>query len=148
MGIKISYITEFAYNNSNQSIIQMAPYEALYGRKHKSPMCWIELGERSPIGLEIVDQTSQQIEFIRVRSQISIFYKDFLFNSFIHTCRTREQVIEKTEQPEFHLPLAKSTLFCFLASDHEFCIQPSKIKCFLNFAIKNHETACNPIPLI
>ena len=37
---------EFAYNNSYQSSIQMAPYEALYGRKCRSPVGWFEVGDR------------------------------------------------------------------------------------------------------
>jgi len=58
-------LAEFAYNNSYQSSICMAPFEALYGRKCRSPLCWTELNERSLIGPEIVDQTSKQIERIR-----------------------------------------------------------------------------------
>ena len=37
---------EFSYNNSYHSSIKMAPYEALYGRKCRSPLCWDEIGER------------------------------------------------------------------------------------------------------
>jgi hypothetical protein len=58
-------LAEFAYNNSYQSSICMAPFEALYGRKCRSPLCWTKLSERSIIGPEIVDQTSKQIENIR-----------------------------------------------------------------------------------
>ena len=58
-------LAEFAYNNSYQSSIGMAPFEALYGRKCRSPLCWTELSERSITGPEIVDQTSRQIENIR-----------------------------------------------------------------------------------
>ncbi|RVW60606.1 Retrovirus-related Pol polyprotein from transposon 17.6 [Vitis vinifera] len=36
-------LAEFAYNNSYQSSIGMAPYEALYGRPCRSPLCWIEM---------------------------------------------------------------------------------------------------------
>ena len=36
-------LVEFVYNNSFQSSIGMAPYEALYGRKFKTPLCWTEL---------------------------------------------------------------------------------------------------------
>ncbi|KAK8609418.1 hypothetical protein V6N13_061867 [Hibiscus sabdariffa] len=36
-------LAEFAYNNSYQASIRMAPYEALYGRKCRTPICWIEL---------------------------------------------------------------------------------------------------------
>ena len=38
-------LAEFSYNNSYQSSIQMAPFEALYGRKCRSPICWFEVGE-------------------------------------------------------------------------------------------------------
>ncbi|XP_054793980.1 uncharacterized protein LOC129299530, partial [Prosopis cineraria] len=58
-------LAEFAYNNSYHSSIHMAPYEALYGRKCRSPLCWTELSERSIIGPDIVDQTTQKIEMIR-----------------------------------------------------------------------------------
>ena len=37
-------LVEFAYNNSYQESIQMAPYEALYGRPCRSSLCWIEVG--------------------------------------------------------------------------------------------------------
>ncbi|KAI9159726.1 hypothetical protein LWI28_001338 [Acer negundo] len=45
---------EFFYNNSYQSTIRMAPYEALYERKCRSPIHWDEVGERKVLGLEIV----------------------------------------------------------------------------------------------
>ena len=38
---------EFAYNNSYQASMQMAPSEALYGRPCRSPLCWTEVGESS-----------------------------------------------------------------------------------------------------
>ena len=40
-------LVEFAYNNSYQASIQMAPYEALYGRPRRSPICWTEVGDSS-----------------------------------------------------------------------------------------------------
>ena len=40
-------LIEFAYNNSYQASIQMAPFEALYGRKCGSPLCWLELSEKN-----------------------------------------------------------------------------------------------------
>ena len=36
-------LMEFAYNNSYQSSISMAPYEALYGRKCRTPVYWTDL---------------------------------------------------------------------------------------------------------
>ena len=45
----------------------MAPYEALYGRKCQSPLCWTELSERKFYGPDLIDQTSEQIKTIRKR---------------------------------------------------------------------------------
>ena len=39
-------LMEFAYNNSYQASIEMTHYEALYGRKCRTPVCWDEVGER------------------------------------------------------------------------------------------------------
>ena len=60
-------LVEFAYNNSYQASIQMAPYEALYGRKCRSPICWDDIGERKMLGPEIVQHTVDKIQLIRER---------------------------------------------------------------------------------
>ena len=64
-------LMEFAYNNSYQTSIGMAPYEALYGRKCRTPVCWDEVGERKLIGPEIVQITSEKIQLIRQRLKIA-----------------------------------------------------------------------------
>ena len=46
-------MAEFAYNNSYQESIAMAPYEALYGRKCRSPIHWSEVGERVALGPDV-----------------------------------------------------------------------------------------------
>ena len=51
-------LVEFAYNNSYQASIQMAPYEALYGRPCRSPICWTEVGESSITGPDLIRDTS------------------------------------------------------------------------------------------
>ena len=43
-------LVEFVYNNNYQASIKMAPYEALYGRRCISPLCWDVVGERSLVG--------------------------------------------------------------------------------------------------
>ena len=58
---------EFAYNNSYQASIGMAPYEALYGRPCRKPTCWLEAGESSLFGPEIVQETIEKIQLIRER---------------------------------------------------------------------------------
>ena len=60
-------MVEFAYNNSYQASIQMAPFEALYGRKCRSPICWDDVGEWKLLGPEIVQQTVDKIRVIRER---------------------------------------------------------------------------------
>ena len=47
----------------------MAPYDALYGRKCRSPLCWEEVGERKLLGLEIIQMTSEKINLICKRLQ-------------------------------------------------------------------------------
>ena len=58
---------EFANNNSFQSSIGMAPYEALYGQKCRTPMCWTELNEHKMIGSDIVKDTEEKVQVIRKR---------------------------------------------------------------------------------
>ncbi|CAA0812459.1 Unknown protein, partial [Striga hermonthica] len=58
---------EFAYNNSYHSSIQMAPYEALYGRKCRSPLYWDDVGERQVLGPKMIEETAEQVELIRQR---------------------------------------------------------------------------------
>ena len=58
-------LVEFAYNNSYQASIQMAPYEALYGRPCRSPICWTEVGESSITGLDLIRGTSEKVGMIR-----------------------------------------------------------------------------------
>ena len=58
---------EFAYNNSFQSIIGMAPYEALYVRKCRTPVCWTELNEHKVTGPDIVKDTEEKVQVIRER---------------------------------------------------------------------------------
>ena len=58
-------LIEFSYNNSYHTSIQCAPFEALYGRKCRSPLCWLEAGERSWIKLPIVQETTDKIATIK-----------------------------------------------------------------------------------
>ena len=60
-------LVEFAYNNSYQASIQMAPYEALYGRPCRSPLCWTEVGDSSITGPDLIRDTSEKVSLIRQR---------------------------------------------------------------------------------
>ena len=59
-------LIEFVYNSSYHASIEMAPYEALYGRKCRSPLCW-EVGKRQLTGLELVQITSEKVPIIQQR---------------------------------------------------------------------------------
>ena len=60
-------LVEFAYNNSYRASIQMAPYEALYGRPCRSPLCWTEVGESSITGPDLIRDTSDKVSLIQHR---------------------------------------------------------------------------------
>ena len=57
-------LVEFTYNNSYQASIQMVPYEALYGRSYRSPVCWTEVGDRHSTSLDLVRDTSEKVGLI------------------------------------------------------------------------------------
>ncbi|KAA0054783.1 pol protein [Cucumis melo var. makuwa] len=63
------HLMEFAYNNSYQATIGMAPFEALYGKCCRSPVCWGEVGEQSLMGPELIQSTNEAIQKIRSRMQ-------------------------------------------------------------------------------
>ena len=65
-------LIEFAYNNSYQQTIGMAPYEALYGRKCQTPLYWNEVGERQIVAVENVpwiEDAYMKVKRIRQRIQ-------------------------------------------------------------------------------
>ncbi|GJQ98606.1 putative reverse transcriptase domain-containing protein [Tanacetum coccineum] len=60
-------LAEFSYNNSYHSSIRCAPFEALYGRKCRSPVLWAEIGDSGLIGPELVQETTDKVVVIRDR---------------------------------------------------------------------------------
>ncbi|GKD63717.1 putative reverse transcriptase domain, ribonuclease H-like domain, aspartic peptidase domain protein [Tanacetum coccineum] len=62
-------LVEFSYNNSYYANIKAAPFEALYGRKCRSPICWAEVGDVQLTGPEIIHETTEKIVQIRQRLQ-------------------------------------------------------------------------------
>ena len=64
-------LMEFAYNNSYQSSIGMAPYEALYGQRCRTLVCWTELNEHKVIGPDIVKDTKEKVQVIRQRLKVA-----------------------------------------------------------------------------
>ncbi|KAG8474947.1 hypothetical protein CXB51_031657 [Gossypium anomalum] len=58
-------LVEFAYNNSYQTSLKMAPYEALYGRKCRTPLYWTELKENQIYGVDLIKETEEKVKVIQ-----------------------------------------------------------------------------------
>nr|GEW36500.1 reverse transcriptase domain-containing protein [Tanacetum cinerariifolium] len=71
-------LVEFSYNNSYHASIKAAPFEALYGRKCRLPVCWTEVGEAQILGPELIQETTKKIVQIkqRIRSLDGLHFDD------------------------------------------------------------------------
>ncbi|GJW10031.1 putative nucleotidyltransferase, ribonuclease H [Tanacetum coccineum] len=58
-------LVEFAYNNSWHASIKCAPFEMLYGRKCRAPICWDQVGERILEGPEMIEVTNEKVAVAR-----------------------------------------------------------------------------------
>jgi transposase InsO family protein len=58
-------LAEFAYNNSYQESIKMAPFEAFYDRKYRTPLNWVEPSERRFYGIDFVDEAKKKVHIIQ-----------------------------------------------------------------------------------
>ncbi|GJX93224.1 putative reverse transcriptase domain-containing protein [Tanacetum coccineum] len=63
------YHVELSYNNSYHACIKAAPFEALYGRKCRSHVCWAKIGDVQLTGQEIIHETAEKIVQIQQRLQ-------------------------------------------------------------------------------
>ena len=57
-------LAEFSYNNSYQESIKMAPFEALYGHKCRTPLNWVEPRERRYYGIDFIEEAKEQVRII------------------------------------------------------------------------------------
>ena len=62
-------LAEFSYNNSYHTSLKAAPFEALYGRKCRSPIGWAEVGDSQLTGPELILETTEKVTQIRDRLQ-------------------------------------------------------------------------------
>jgi hypothetical protein len=58
-------LPEFSYNNSYQESLKMAPFEVLYRRRCRTPLNWIELGEKVIFGPDIIDEAEATVRHIQ-----------------------------------------------------------------------------------
>ena len=65
------HLIEFAYNNSYHASIQMPPFQALYGRPCRTPLCWDEASENTFLGPEYLEQTKEDVLQIQRNMKIA-----------------------------------------------------------------------------
>ena len=58
-------LAEFSYNNSYQESIRMTPFEALYGKKCRTPLNWVEVGDRGYFGPDFIKEAREQVSAIQ-----------------------------------------------------------------------------------
>lgn len=68
--VSLSY-AKFSYNNSYQSSLQILPFEALYGRKCRTPLYWNETRERQVFGPDVLKEAKEQVQKIRENLKIA-----------------------------------------------------------------------------
>ena len=83
-------LAEFSYNNSFHSSIGMPPFELLYGRKCRTPICWGEIGQRVMGSTEIVLKTTELIQMVRER---------------LVTTQSRQKRYADKHRPQDNLPM-------------------------------------------
>ena len=66
----LSY-AEFTYNNSFQASLKMSPFEALYGRKCRTPLMWSEVGERPFFRPESIEEAAENVTKVRENLKIA-----------------------------------------------------------------------------
>jgi len=57
-------LAEFSYNNSYQESIRMAPFEAMYGKKYRTPLNWVEVGDYGYFGPNFIKEAREQVSII------------------------------------------------------------------------------------
>ena len=62
---------EFSYNNSYQASLKMAPFEALYGRRCRTPLMWDEVGDRHLFGPDLIKESEEKVNLIRDRLKVA-----------------------------------------------------------------------------
>ena len=63
-------LIEFTYNNNFHSSIGMAPFEALYGRRCRTSLCWYESGESALLGSKVVQETTKKVKMIQEKIRV------------------------------------------------------------------------------
>nr|GEU51329.1 putative reverse transcriptase domain-containing protein [Tanacetum cinerariifolium] len=88
-------LVEFSYNNSYHASIKAAPFEALYGRKCRSPVCWAKVGDVQLTGPDIIHETTKKYPVaytLELPEELSNVYSTFHVSN-IKKCLSDESLI-------------------------------------------------------
>ncbi|GJT15012.1 putative reverse transcriptase domain-containing protein [Tanacetum coccineum] len=145
-------LIEFSYNNSYHASIKAAPFEALYSRKCRSPVCWAEVGDAQLTGPEPIHKTTKKIVQIESRIQaahdrqksytdVRQIVKNGNTPIVTKTVDGKETIIppisvEEKAQRRAELK-ARSTLLMALSNEHQLKFNSYKDAKTLMQAIKN-----------
>ena len=64
-------ICKFSYNNNYEASLKMAPFEALYGRRCRTPLLWDEVGDRQLFGPDLIKESEEKVKLIRDRLKVA-----------------------------------------------------------------------------
>ncbi|KAK8675954.1 hypothetical protein V6N13_034012 [Hibiscus sabdariffa] len=90
-------LVEFSYNNSYQASIQMAPFEALYSRKCRTPLCLSELGENKILGPQLLRDTEEKVQIIHERLKQAFDRQSFKSLSMEESFKIRKERKTKSQ---------------------------------------------------
>ena len=62
---------KFSYKNSYQASLKMAPFEALYGRRCRTPLLWDEVGDSHLFGPDLIKESEEKVKLIRDRLKVA-----------------------------------------------------------------------------
>ena len=64
-------LAEFSYNNSYQESLKMAPFQALYGQRCRTPLSWSQVGERVVFGPDLVAEAEEKVRVIQENLKVA-----------------------------------------------------------------------------
>nr|GEZ21650.1 reverse transcriptase domain-containing protein [Tanacetum cinerariifolium] len=93
-------LVEFSYNNSYHASIKAAPYEALYERKCRSPVCWSEVGDSQLTHPELIRDTTKKIVQIKNRllaaqDGVVVSIEDIQLDNKLHMIKKPVEVMDR-----------------------------------------------------
>ncbi|XP_068328212.1 uncharacterized protein [Pyrus communis] len=120
-------LMEFVYNNNFHSSLGISPFEALYGKSCRTPLCWSEVRERVLVGPEIIDETTQNVQLSPWRCVVQFGKKDKLSPRYIRPYQITERVGEVAYKLELPSKLAKVHNVFHVSMFRHYVADPSHV---------------------